>query len=448
MSINADPVLGALREEARSKVNRSSSGRITSDWLDNAQWDKVYHVHDEASALSTYTVPVSNSNPSVLDLLVINIIDESSNYGVFSLIADEEWLNGRGSFTGMSDFTGQVEVTDLDGKVWISSPYENGQRVITGSTSNGKTAACETWIDVVWTEVCIEGNCSISEIEIIEYEVCTADSPGGGTPLGPIGPAGGTDGEGGGSGNSGGPGNGPIGFEGPTICSEGQEIYNGSCVDKCPPDHIRNESGVCVQVNALDETTNPDCLELTSSQTDKLGNVLNEYLSSPFLTSCLNQQVYNYVTSNDKKLCFKMGNPSGNPGGYSPSEETIYFNDESNINETTFGEEFFHSYQHEFYGSLPTSLGRSNIEFEAKLYHDLSHGGQCCIAIQHPDIFPEYFIWIGEISNDFTRMPSWNDIEQKYYYFVEKFIEYKPEYDFPIDYDAKPLALFNINNCQ
>ncbi|MEM6737771.1 MAG: hypothetical protein AAF620_17055 [Bacteroidota bacterium] len=118
------------------------------------------------------------------------------------------------------------------------------------------------------------------------------------------------------------------------------------------------------------------------------------------------------------------------------------------MNETIFGEKFSHLYQNEFYGNLPTSLGRSNIEFEAKLYHDLSHGGQCCIAIQHPDVFPEYFEWISEISNDFTQMPSWNNIEEKYYYFVEKFIEYKPEYDFPIDYNGKPLALFNINDCQ
>lgn len=72
--------------------------------------------------------------------------------------------------------------------------------------ANGRTNTCETWIDVVWTEVCAGGNCSISEITVTEYEVCDESGNGGGS---------GTSGNNGGGtepgGNSGGSGNPPVG---------------------------------------------------------------------------------------------------------------------------------------------------------------------------------------------------------------------------------------------
>ena len=65
-----------------------------------------------------------------------------------------------------------------------------------------------------------------------------------------------------------------------------------------------------------------------------------------------------------------------------PSNQGISFVNNFTINARVFVEEFFHAYQDLFYGTLPPQalyLGRSNIEFEAKLYHDIVHPN-CCIA--------------------------------------------------------------------
>ncbi|MEM9858699.1 MAG: hypothetical protein AAF843_15170 [Bacteroidota bacterium] len=446
VNISSDPVLVSLREEVRSKVNNSSSSRITSDWLDNAQWKRVYHVYDEFSSLSTYTVPVGNEKPDVLDLLVINTRDGSSNYRVFSLVANVAWLNEKGGFTGMSDFSGQVEVADLNGKVWISSPYENGQRVNRGNSTTGKTAACETWIDVDWTEVCVEGTCTISEIIITEYELCNeGGGTGGGGPLDdPSGDGDNQGGGGGGNGNGGGTSNGPIGFDDQPLCIGGQEIDNGICVDKCPSDHVRDDNGRCVQQNALSEIANPDCLELNSSEKTQLENVILEYKEN-----CFRQQIFDYMSANDHNYCFKIGSQNGEPGSFNYLTQTISFKNIFSINSTTFEEEFFHAYQDKFYTELSqyTEDGRSNIEFEAKLFYDMTHGGICCLVFSNSTVQQEYLLWLDEITDGFTRIPEWNEFSNNYFRYLEEFVIDKPLYDFPINYELQPGALLSINNC-
>ncbi|MEM6526324.1 MAG: hypothetical protein AAGF85_18635 [Bacteroidota bacterium] len=125
---------------------------------------------DEARALITYSVLVSNNELNVLDLLVINTKTGSSNFKALSLIVDGAWLKKRGSFTSLSGFSGQVEVVDLKGKVWIFS-RKIVNVLIAATRQPAKTASCETWINVDWTEMCVERTCTISEIIITEYEL-------------------------------------------------------------------------------------------------------------------------------------------------------------------------------------------------------------------------------------------------------------------------------------
>ncbi len=119
------------------------------------------------------------------------------------------------------------------------------------------------------------------------------------------------------------------------------------------------------------------------------------------------------------------------------------------IKEGVFGEVFLHFYQDLIYDGLPYGTGRSNIEFEVKLYHDLNHGGDCCLAFEElgTAVFTEYLIWLSEVSNDFTALPTWNEISDKYFYFMEEFTNEKPIYDYPIDYQLLPNAVLNLNEC-
>ncbi|GAA5033696.1 hypothetical protein GCM10011506_26320 [Marivirga lumbricoides] len=244
------------------------------------------------------------------------------------------------------------------------------------------------------------------------------------------------------------------------ICSENYVAdENGECVPDCGENMVLNSEGNCVCkqgfvsdgeggctaiTTGLEDISN--CNELSTRDNFKLKNVVDNYL-----TKCTNLQIFEYVVGEEKKFCFKIDGTQDVPGGYNYSTSDITFKSSELINETTFGEEFFHGYQDLFYGGLNqySNVGRSNIEFEAKLYHDLTHGGLCCLAFEEPGtaVFTEYLLWLSEVSNDFTQLPNWSEISDKYFYFMKQFINEKPIYNYPIDYQLIPNAVLNLNDC-
>lgn len=248
-----------------------------------------------------------------------------------------------------------------------------------------------------------------------------------------------------GGGGGGSPGGGGDGSE----CFNGFEMgADGLCYKlECPEGLVLDENNNCVEPEQQTDLEKiMACEELSDAQLSQLDDVLAEYLNAEYLATCLNIQIFEFVVGENKKLCFKMGTVTGSPGEYHRSTGSIHFRDSDNINEEVFGEEFFHAYQDLFYNGLPSRppyLGRSNVEFEAKLFHDLSHPN-CCIAFWDGTIREEYENWLREISDWYSRMPTWTEMQENYYYFLEKFIEIKPEYNYPIDYSRKPDALLNI----
>ncbi len=119
------------------------------------------------------------------------------------------------------------------------------------------------------------------------------------------------------------------------------------------------------------------------------------------LAADLYKQISIYVLNSDTKACFKLGSPAKISSGYDQNSNSIYFDGIENIKKDVVVEEFFHFYQDLLYDGLPYGTGRSNIEFEVKLYHDLNHGGDCFLAFEEPDtaVFTEYLIWLSEVSN-------------------------------------------------
>jgi hypothetical protein len=97
------------------------------------------------------------------------------------------------------------------------------------------------------------------------------------------------------------------------------------------------------------------------------------------------------------------------------------------------------------------NIGRSNIEFEAKFTSDLMSKivtpppTACCIAFQNSANFELYDEWLFAITNFGSYLPKdFSAIKDKYYGFIEKFVVEKPVYNFPIDYNLQPQALFEL----
>jgi hypothetical protein len=151
------------------------------------------------------------------------------------------------------------------------------------------------------------------------------------------------------------------------------------------------------------------------------------------------------LKSSGFKFTFKIDASLKTPGGYDPNTNTIKFRSTSDINYNSLLEELFHAYQHLIDNIsehlVSPYLGRSNIEFEAKLYIDLIallYDGTCCLGGQSN----EYLQWLFSITNDGQTAPTWNEIQPYYYYFLELFKQEKPAYNFPTNLELPPNTLF------
>ncbi len=328
-----------------------------------------------------------------------------------------------------SRFTGYMLVENLDGETIRYFEFENGEFIeeyeIGDEPENGRVT-CEI-TEYYTCTVRTEGpdDCTLDRTSLSCKYAPTLAGPD---------PFGGDYGGGGGSGGS-----------DPATCEDGYFAdANGNCIIlECEEGFVLDENGNCVQQSDLEKIM--ECEELSDAQLSQLEGVLANYLSNCFLLN-----IYEYQVDNETKLCFKMGSSNDEEGGYQSGEGSILFNSDGSINLITFSEEFFHSYQHTYYGSLPTQapfFGRSNIEFEAKMYWDIvTQPGPCCLAIRGVNApVTEYWLWLSEISNDFTSIPDWNLMQDDYYYWLEKFVEFNPDYNYPIDYNKKPDAMLNFS---
>ncbi|TKC07484.1 hypothetical protein [Pedobacter frigoris] len=198
-------------------------------------------------------------------------------------------------------------------------------------------------------------------------------------------------------------------------------------------------------------TSTPSLTAITKSNgmTQTQNNVLNSTLTSQLNLSCYYGNVYSGLINKSVKFNFNVNTSTA--GAYNYTNNNLYFQSINTITANVLTEELFHAYQHYFYpgGGLAqyTNVGRSNIEFEAKLAFDISQaieGGGCCLAISNDT---EYLNWIYDLVNISAVDPTYPTsatVEAKYYHFLQKFIIAKPQYNFPINYSLKPLAYYSI----
>lgn len=145
-------------------------------------------------------------------------------------------------------------------------------------------------------------------------------------------------------------------------------------------------------------------------------------------------------------------------GGYDPRSQTISFRSEKDINYNVLLEELFHVFQDQLEGlekftnKATQYKGRSNIEFEAKLYADLTNLVNQQFLLADLEITfqflgsnkPDYAEWLIELTDEFKTYPSWETLEADYLSRLRKFVAEKPGYAFPIDEAIKPKAMLKI----
>ncbi|MCD7972968.1 MAG: hypothetical protein LUG18_09955 [Candidatus Azobacteroides sp.] len=190
--------------------------------------------------------------------------------------------------------------------------------------------------------------------------------------------------------------------------------------------------------------------ELTVKEMQDLLNKISSLMSmSPYFEQLFNYLINNYVLVANVKIDGTISSPAH----FNSETNVLYFQHSGAVTlDRVVIEDFFHIYQHHFYNGIDKygGKGHSNIEFEAKLFYDIHYSlsfMDCCIAIpQDSEYFNSYLTWLDVITNFGTEYPSWEVLEDKYYYFLEIFINERPEYNYPIDYTLRPEALLKLLN--
>ncbi|MDQ6482640.1 hypothetical protein, partial [Dyadobacter sp. LHD-138] len=173
-----------------------------------------------------------------------------------------------------------------------------------------------------------------------------------------------------------------------------------------------------------------------------------------YLKHCFGSIVYANIVASGMKFNFSVNPSIPGRGAYNPINNDFIFQDNEAIVGDVFVEEIFHAYQNTVYGTTQylgqNTPGRVNIEFEAWLMKDIAGMTAkpgtntesqtiCCRASSTP----EYFNWLLDMTTQGTKWPTWEQLQPKYYYFMEQFRNTWPQYSSPIVYNLQPTAMLH-----
>lgn len=221
------------------------------------------------------------------------------------------------------------------------------------------------------------------------------------------------------------------------------------------PTNLPNDNSLLetLAIDVLNDLTyDPEFSGLTDYQQDRLKAVFKKTFSID-----INRKIFYELRNSNLKIKYRVSSTISTPGRYDPRDSSITFNSTKAIDYMHVLEEHFHAYQDLKVGILDIALdepdykGKSNIEFEAKLFHDIVY------KIKFIEIFEaglttqylgnnsdEYDAWLDSITENGTTFPDWSKISDRYYEFLEKFIDFNPEYDYEIDYSMKPDTMLEL----
>jgi hypothetical protein len=190
---------------------------------------------------------------------------------------------------------------------------------------------------------------------------------------------------------------------------------------------------------------------IDSNHLDNIGTETLKTELMDMLQKCGYLAMKQAIDDSKQKISDIVYNPNISGGGYNPTTKVLSFNNSQSIGSGTFQEEFVHFYQDVYYpGGISQYLGYINIEFEAKLIQDIicrmwgAGGSYFGEGANHGF---EYNMWIENITQEGTVFPSYDEIKNQYWYFLQDFQQKigLPYYNMPINNNLNPNALHDIS---
>lgn len=190
--------------------------------------------------------------------------------------------------------------------------------------------------------------------------------------------------------------------------------------------------------------------QLSSSEKKSLETRWN-FINKEF---CITDLIKETLCASSKQITFKMNRNFPHPGGFDERDFSITFRSEEDITDACLHEEMFHAYQHLIYDlSKFKNVGRSNIEWEAHFAHDLQaqFKGGTSFTIKGTQR-RKYEAWLHNITDWGKKWPqNFEEIRTPYFQYLKIFVQQYKEYNYKINYNLTPSALFKIikkNNCR
>jgi hypothetical protein len=425
-------------------ISVNKGGRIMNV-LENINSDSILKVLQSDSASYTFTMRLKNDNNR---LSFKNLVFRRTLNGFVGFLLEYESPVEQ---SDLSKYTGVVKKYDLEGKLLQELSLKNGT---INSSKGGRTASCtlagfskscaeqifDGWDHTTGAPIFKCGRFTVF-ITFDCYDYAPSEPPTAyGTFVADYRPSGGVGGIGGVGGGVGSVSNIQGNYDRNT---EFSTFDPGDPMGVWPPP-TSDEIFKILTDELIGNLTSVNLLDVL--QNDHLRQAFNEVYKK-----CPNKFFIDALNENGFKFKFKIDASMTTPGGFDPATNSIKFRSTNDVNFDTLQEELFHAYQHLNSSTLTqlTSpyIGRSNIEFESKVYHDVicyvTGSFPCALWGSDSD---EYSTWIREITDDWTKFPTWDKMQGKYYKFLEEFVIYNPNYNFPIDYNLKPTAVFKATN--
>ncbi|WP_323405365.1 hypothetical protein [Proteiniphilum sp.] len=181
-------------------------------------------------------------------------------------------------------------------------------------------------------------------------------------------------------------------------------------------------------------------------------SMLNSALSQLIAEGCLQEAMYNKLVAKNVKLHFGMvENPTDEtaPANYYAGSKSLKFKNDNTINADNLKEELFHALQDAYYSGGISQYGKDaqdnklpghvNVEFEAKVFKDISMvmgSYSAFFKTETPEEIAandEYGKWIGDVQS----YPIFLGEPIVYNYWLNLFNQLNPQYSSPFSNDFK-----------
>lgn len=149
-------------------------GRAKEDILERANWNRVYKIDDLQNDRSVYTIPMYVSKPLEFSNLILAELEGQPQGIIITYHPSRSWLSNRTRDSGFKNFTGSMAFSSLEGESIFSAEFVNGIRVESDDENSGRVEECVTYYEATWEIITVPdlGLWYISEVTVVEYEIC------------------------------------------------------------------------------------------------------------------------------------------------------------------------------------------------------------------------------------------------------------------------------------